>query len=296
MSDSVQPHRWQLTRLRRVLQARTLEWVAISSSNAWKWKVKVKSLSCVWLFATPWTAAYQAPPSMGFSRQEYWSGVPLPSPIFGLQGGNIFRQCSCVFSLKASPQVELIAFSLYLLNLWAYISFYACFLLYTRGSWRTIITSYLFLHLLYLLLGLKYWMNNLTRRFRYWLVGTAKMFYGRLVRDILITVIIIQYISLSIILFTELKKNPTGFSLRLKFLRMGHTMHVWGRKEARGKMYAWPASGNVKWFSNYPSSDRIRKGNVLDFLGSPVVKNPSANAGDVGSVPGLGRPHMMQGN
>ena len=63
-----------------ILQARTLEWVAISFSNAWKWKVKVKSLSCVQLFATPWTAAYQAPPSMRFSRQEYWSGVPLPSP------------------------------------------------------------------------------------------------------------------------------------------------------------------------------------------------------------------------
>ena len=64
-----------------ILQARTLEWVAISFSNEWKWKVKVKSLSRVWLFATPQTAAYQAPPSMGFSRQEYWSGVPLPSPI-----------------------------------------------------------------------------------------------------------------------------------------------------------------------------------------------------------------------
>ena len=63
-----------------ILQARTLEWVAISFSNAWKWKVKVKSLSCVGLLATPWTAAYQAPPSMGFSRQAYWSGVPLPSP------------------------------------------------------------------------------------------------------------------------------------------------------------------------------------------------------------------------
>ena len=60
-----------------ILQARTLEWVAISSSNAWKWKVKVKSLSRVQLLATPWTAAYQASPSMGFSRQEYWSGVPL---------------------------------------------------------------------------------------------------------------------------------------------------------------------------------------------------------------------------
>ena len=64
-----------------ILQARTLEWVAISFSNAWKWKVKVESLSCVWLLATPWTAAYQAPPSIGFSRQEYWSGVPFPSQI-----------------------------------------------------------------------------------------------------------------------------------------------------------------------------------------------------------------------
>ena len=64
-----------------ILQARTLEWAAISS-NAWKWKVKVKSLSRVWLVMTPWTAAYQAPPPMGFSRQEYWSGLPLPSPFF----------------------------------------------------------------------------------------------------------------------------------------------------------------------------------------------------------------------
>ena len=64
-----------------ILQARTLEWVAISFSNAWKWKVKVKSLRRVQLLATPWTTASQAPPSMGFSRQEYWSGVPLPSPI-----------------------------------------------------------------------------------------------------------------------------------------------------------------------------------------------------------------------
>ena len=61
-----------------ILQARTLEWVAMSFSNAWKGKVKVKSLSSAWLF-TPWSAAYQAPPSMEFSRQEYWSGVPFPS-------------------------------------------------------------------------------------------------------------------------------------------------------------------------------------------------------------------------
>ena len=64
-----------------ILQARTLEWIAISFSNAWKQKVKVKSLSRVRLLTTPWTAAYQAPPPMGFSRQEYWSGVPLPSPM-----------------------------------------------------------------------------------------------------------------------------------------------------------------------------------------------------------------------
>ena len=67
-----------------IFQARTLEWVAISFSNAWKWKVKVKSLSHVWLLVTPWTAAYQGSPSMGFSRQEYWSGVPLPSLVLML--------------------------------------------------------------------------------------------------------------------------------------------------------------------------------------------------------------------
>ena len=73
-----------------ILQARTLEWVAISFSNAWKGKVKVKSLSRVWLLATPWTTAYQAPPSMGFSRQKYWSGVPLPSPP------SILQICICI--------------------------------------------------------------------------------------------------------------------------------------------------------------------------------------------------------
>ena len=81
MSDSVRPHRRQLTRLPipGILQVRPLEWVAMSFSSTWKWKVKVKSLSCVRLLETPWTAAYQAPLSMGFSRQEYWSGMPLPS-------------------------------------------------------------------------------------------------------------------------------------------------------------------------------------------------------------------------
>ena len=68
-----------------IRQARTLEWVAISFSKAWKWKVKVKSLSRVRPLAIPWTAAFQAPPSTGFSRQEYWSGVPLPSSIVSLR-------------------------------------------------------------------------------------------------------------------------------------------------------------------------------------------------------------------
>ena len=73
------------------LQTRALEWVAISSSNAWKWKMKVKLLSRVWPLATPWTAAYQALASMGFSRQKYWSGMPLPCStsqiIFGEESG-----------------------------------------------------------------------------------------------------------------------------------------------------------------------------------------------------------------
>ena len=76
------------------LQARTLEWVAISFSNAWKWKVKVKSLSRVQLLATPWTGAYQAPLSMGFSRQECWSGVPLPSPYLSSKRGSKYFKSS----------------------------------------------------------------------------------------------------------------------------------------------------------------------------------------------------------
>ena len=79
-----------------ILQARTLEWVAISLSNAWKWKVKVKSLSHIRLLATPWTAAYQAPPSLGFSRQEYWSGVPSPSPAC-CQEYSLIPWCKVVF-------------------------------------------------------------------------------------------------------------------------------------------------------------------------------------------------------
>ena len=75
-----------------ILQVRTLEWVAVSFSNAWEWKVKVKLLSHVRLFETPWTAAYQAPLSMGFSRQEYWSGMPLPSPSWKI--ADTYLACS----------------------------------------------------------------------------------------------------------------------------------------------------------------------------------------------------------
>ena len=81
MSDSVRPHRWQPGRFHH-------PWDSLGKNTGVGchfllqcMKVKVKSLSCVWLFATPWTAAYQAVPSMGFSRQEYWRGVPLPSPL-----------------------------------------------------------------------------------------------------------------------------------------------------------------------------------------------------------------------
>ena len=62
-----------------ILQARVLGWVAISFSSSWKWNVKVKSHSRVRLLETPWTAAHQAPLLKGFSRQENWSRLPLPS-------------------------------------------------------------------------------------------------------------------------------------------------------------------------------------------------------------------------
>ena len=86
-----------------ILQARILEWVAISFSNAWKWKAKVKLLSCARLLVTPWTAAYQAPPSMGFSRQEYWSGVPLPSLVLCLLPFNYIFIVFIMFSYSLSP-------------------------------------------------------------------------------------------------------------------------------------------------------------------------------------------------
>ena len=81
MSDSVRPHRRQPTRLPR-------PWDSPGKNNGVGChfllqciKVKVKSLSRVQLLATPWTAAYQAPPSLGFSRQEQWGGLPFPSPM-----------------------------------------------------------------------------------------------------------------------------------------------------------------------------------------------------------------------
>ena len=103
-----------------IIQARQLEWGAISFSNAWKWKVKVKSLSRVRLLATPWTAAFQAPLPMGFSRQEYWSGVPLPSPgdlphlVYWILGGVFKALCrqrpysqTCDFSSSRVQMWEL---------------------------------------------------------------------------------------------------------------------------------------------------------------------------------------------
>ena len=85
-----------------ILQARTLEWVAISFSSAWKWKVKVKLLSRVRPSATPWTAAFQALLSMEFSRQEYWSGVPLPSPERETNGTLFYRTWGIYFGRKVS--------------------------------------------------------------------------------------------------------------------------------------------------------------------------------------------------
>ena len=84
-----------------ILQARTLEWVAISFSSAWKWKVKVKSLSRVRLLTTLWTAVYQAPPSMGFSRQEDWSGVPLPSMSLCSRVWELQLQSPCAANSEA---------------------------------------------------------------------------------------------------------------------------------------------------------------------------------------------------
>ena len=100
-----------------ILQARTLEWVAISFSNAGKWKVKVKSLSRLRLLATPGTAAYQAPPSMGFSRQEYWSGVPLPSLqlLYILYKFHVYSIIACyLYSLQSDHHNKLLSITILL--------------------------------------------------------------------------------------------------------------------------------------------------------------------------------------
>ena len=101
-----------------ILQARTLEWVAISLSNAWKWKVKVMSFSCVHLLATPWTTAYQAPPSMGFSRQEYWSGVPLPSLIALTKQTFVGKVMSLLFNMLSTLVITFLPRSKHLLISW----------------------------------------------------------------------------------------------------------------------------------------------------------------------------------
>ena len=97
-----------------ILQARTLEWVAISFSNEWKWKLKVKLLSRVRPSATPWTAVFQAPPSMGFSRQEYWSGVPSPCPnkaeidvFWNYLAFSMIQQMLAIWSLVPLPFLKL---------------------------------------------------------------------------------------------------------------------------------------------------------------------------------------------
>ena len=102
MSNSVQPHRWQPTRLPHPWDSpgKNTGVGCHFLSNAWKWKMKVKSLSRVRLLATPWTAAYQAPPPMGVSRQDYWSGVSLPSPrldysLYWLPGSSVTKEFTC---------------------------------------------------------------------------------------------------------------------------------------------------------------------------------------------------------
>ena len=95
MSDSVRPHRWQPPRLPRLWDSPGkntgvgCHFLLQRMKVKVKVKVKVKLLSCVWPSATLWTEAFQAPLSMGFSRQEYWSGVPLPSPA------SVWDECTC---------------------------------------------------------------------------------------------------------------------------------------------------------------------------------------------------------
>ena len=119
-----------------ILQARTLEWVVISFSNAWKWKNKAKSLSRVRLLATPWTVAHQAPPSMGFSRREYWSGVPLPSPVGCILQyffNELFSSYSSLFFCASNPSSP---------NLFSYHYVFSCNNLPTDVPITTILTEF----------------------------------------------------------------------------------------------------------------------------------------------------------
>ena len=93
-----------------ILQARILEWVAISFSNTWKWKVKVKSLSRVRPSVTPWTSACQAPPSMGFSRQEYWSGLPLPSLFSHTSNTKLLFNSNSMVKLRCFSQWKYLSY------------------------------------------------------------------------------------------------------------------------------------------------------------------------------------------
>ena len=126
MSDSVRPQRRQPTRLPRPwdFPGKNTGVGCHFLLQCMKVKSEVKSLSRVRLLATPWTAAYQAPPSMGFSRQEYWSGVPLPSPILYLYLLSIFNTAAKVTlsSSKSHHVVPLLRTFLGLLHFewWTY--------------------------------------------------------------------------------------------------------------------------------------------------------------------------------
>ena len=124
-----------------ILQARTLEWVAISFSNAWRWKVKVKSFSHARLLVTPWTAAHH-----GFSRQEYWSGVPGVTGKFGLGMRNEAGQTLIEFCQENAMVIANIFFQQHRRRLhtwtspdgqhWNQIDYILC-----RQRWRSSIQS-----------------------------------------------------------------------------------------------------------------------------------------------------------
>ena len=125
-----------------ILQARTLEWVAISSSNAWKWKVKVKSLSHVRLLATPWTAAHQAPLSMGFSRQEYWSGLPLPSLLHSSNNQHIQHLSMCILVTFLWRNVYLALLPIFWLRLFFILRCMSCKTTAFSNWWHTYHSHY----------------------------------------------------------------------------------------------------------------------------------------------------------